>query len=338
MNLLKKGFILFVLMMGTVVALAAQEEEMVAAETDEAAASGVEFSFEAENGTEFEIGGGLENETTVVVGVSSEVADGLVVGGRISSYTDLLEDKSSSIAEGDQEHFNSAYLAEERLAGYVDLSYSPIDWLTINTSLGAEFNARPDDYLYGYRVGFGWNLGLEFEYAEHFLSASVENLMTPLWGLGKDEAANVLLLNDFAFEIRYDVFNYIKDDINLGFFVLTELAAESYFCNFASAEQEAHKGTPLLLDLEFFAGLVYNPAEFVELSAAFALFNCVENDIASKAADRAASADTEFGVRIAADFSFDNISFGMGYRPHLASTEAGFEPVHVLDATIALSF
>lgn len=337
MNSFKKGFILFVLMFGAFVALSAQEEVLVP-EAEEAEASGVEFSFEVENGTEFNVVGDLENETTVVVSVSKEIADGLTLGGQISSYTDLLEDKSSSITEGDTEHFNSAYLAEERLAGYMDISYSPLEWLTINSSIGAEFNARPDDYLYAYRVGFGLSVGLEFDYAEHFLSCSIENKATPLWGLGKDEAQNCLLLNDFAFNFRYDVFNYIKEDINLGFFLLTELAAESYFSNFTSGDQEAHKGTPLLLDLEFFAGVVYNPADFVELSAAFALFNCVENDIASKVEDRTNKADTEFGVRVAVDFNFDNIAFGIGYRPHLASTEDNFEAAHVMDVTVALSF
>ena len=187
--------------------------------------SDVEFYFEVENASEFEVGGGLENETSAVVGLQKEVADGLVVGGLIKTYIDLLEDKSCAFDEGDTEHFNSAYLSEATLGAAFNLSYSPLDWLTLNGGVGVEFNARPDDYLYGYRVGFGLDLGLVFEVGDHFLSAEIANSFTPVWGVGADEAKNSLLINSFAATLRYDLFNYIKEDINLGLF--TELAVDT---------------------------------------------------------------------------------------------------------------
>lgn len=315
-----------------------ESNEVAIADSPEVESSDVEFSFELENATEFEVGGGLENETTAVVGLNKEVADGLVIGASIKTYIDLLEDKSSSITEGDTEHFNSAYLAEGSLGGYVNLSYAPTEWLTLNTGLGIEFNARPDDYLYGYRLGFGWNLGLEFEVEDHFLTAAIENSLIPQWGLGANEAKNNLLLNSFAFNMRYDLFNYLKEDLNLGLFTELVVDTENYFCNFESAQQGKHSGTPLLIDLEYFLGLAYSPADWVDISAAFALFYCVENDIASAVSDREDKADVEYGLRVGLDFSLEHIGFGIGYRPHLASTDSAFEPVHVFDTVVTISF
>lgn len=334
MDTLKKIFLIGVIVLIPMAIFAQVENEEVeviaeAVMEEESECDSLSFFFEAENGTEFGVGegAGLENETVVTVGLEKVISDTLVIGGRLTNYSDLLEDVSSTTAEGDTEHFNSAYLAENRFAGYFDLGYSPTDWFSLGGSLGLEFNARPDDYTHAYRVGFGVALALGFDFSEHFLTFGVENRVTPVFGLGEGEATNTLILNDFVFELRFDVFNYIKEDLNLGLFVVSELAAETYY-------NATNAGTPLLLDHEFFTGLVYTPVDFFECNVAFAMYNCTENGSAESLDAELDGNATDLGILVGGSFSFENIAVGIDYRPRW-NTES--EVSHVLSVGCGLS-
>lgn len=335
MNLLRKGF--FVLLFFTVAFFPLTAEEMSEDSIVENENDAIDYFFNASNWTEFVVNGGLENITTVDVGLQKEVFKGLTLGGKITSFTYLLEDRSSSFETGDTAHFNSCYLAEERFSGFFDLSYAATDWFTFSTSWGVELNARPDHYLHAYRVGTGFRVGLDFSVEEHFFTFSISNKITPVWGVGEGEAKNCLLLNDFFFHLRYNFSNYLHQESNFGIFSTAIATTENYFSDYTDSTQGLHKGTPLFLDVDFFAGFVYTPKSFVEMSLAFALFNTVVNDIKTLPEDRIFSTETELGIRTSVDFFINGIAFGLGYRPHLGSIESGWKPSHVIDATISLS-
>lgn len=309
------------------------ETEADSADETEAASDTSPVSFSVENASEFAVHGDLENETLATVAYSRQLSEQMTVGVHLESYTDLLEDCSSSLTDADgepQPHYNSAYLAEERLGAFADMVFAPTDFFELYGSLGLELNARPDDYEKAYRLGAGALVGLSFDFSDAFVSFSAENKIMPVFGLGKEEASNTLLLNDFVFDFRFDVFNFIRPDLNLGFYCLSELSTEHYWGGSGKSD-----GIPLLIDHEFFAGLVYTPVDFFECSFAFAMFNYTENDPVSKA--EAVPGTTELGLRLAVDFALDSVTVGMGYRPHLGEPgNKAFEIAHVFDVGVSI--
>ncbi|MBN2652030.1 MAG: hypothetical protein JXR63_06575 [Spirochaetales bacterium] len=266
-----------------------------------------ELFVEDDNGLKYS---GFENEIEALLGLEYRVADFMVIGGFLESYTDLLT--------LDTPDFNQVKLEEQEFAAgffFVVDGFEPVQF---KMSTNMVFNLRPEDL---FRFGPGVVLELYGEIEDAHIEYSVGNSMNFLSGLGTTQR-NFLLANTLSWGVRFDFLNFVKEDLGLGLLLEGEFESEDLFVGGARDS--------FVYENEFFAGFVYSPVDAVELNLCFAMYNVNEDS----------DIGLELGMRTGIAYAGEIFSMGLNYIPKIKTFSNGVDTGsnHSLEFTIGFGF
>ncbi len=194
------------------------------------------------------------------------------------------------------------------------LALVPVDFLEISLAL-YNTNTFEPDWAY---AGLGFSLGFGFNIEKAFLEISLSDDLEPTWAAKPAIAAErtavfTKLFNKFKYGLRFNFFNFIRDDLNTGLFAEGKLETTSKFGD-GDENDKDYQGTEL--KNEFFIGLATNPIEWFECYAAFAMFN--ENNYAPKTEIagkdvKIAALTNDFGIKLGVKFFYKCVSFDLNW-------------------------
>lgn len=275
------------------------------------------FYFNAENVFETSMGResasaeigyqGFENEISLSGGIAHHYSNKLTISGQIDSYSDILNQTEGSFL-----------FAEQELTASAIFSWLTTDELTVDFSAGIFFNIRPEEL---FRVGPGIGLSLAGEYDASNIYFELNNCFNNLFGSPADGSTNYLLADVFSYSILFDVFNFIKSDINLGFYAEGEIDSEIIF---STANTQS-----TVIETEFFTGLHYAPVDLFCCNLGMALYHTYEEG----------ETTLDIGMKTGLGFSGDHICFDLNYIPHLycKNNETQTPSAHALEAVISVN-
>lgn len=183
-------------------------------------------------------------------------------------------------------------------------NFKPHEIVTISTWFGNMEKFESNSVLW---AGMKTGIGIDFDIENAFIELEIKDGFDPVYQSGTDPKLRTLLSNSLEYSFNFNVFNFINEKINTGFFIEGKLDTNSFF------DDTSYNST--VLDNEFYFGVKTNPVKYFEGYCAFALFNGASFDNQHSIVTGAKIFD--LGLKVGANITYEWFGVELNYVPHL---------------------